>query len=299
MALPLISVIINTKNSALYLEQALKSVINQNYIETEMLIHDGASSDNTLDIIRNYETHIAYWDSFEDVSPLPDHLIKKSKGDLFILLGADDWYEPGIFQKVAKIFAAEQPDIITFGSRIVREEKGKWIESAHFCGEATLSLSLEHIFYGASSIGSRFFKRSFYEHVGPFRMLDENGHVNLSNDKEFLVRALRFKPKDFIVDEIALNYRSHPFSNSFSGRVENKIRLAEEHQIISRAYYFDSPDFYCKLETDMALRIMYYKISSGQFKNGLVSLYKAIANKPLKSIKGLLVLINSWVRYNI
>jgi glycosyltransferase involved in cell wall biosynthesis len=58
-ALPLVSVIIPNYNHAQFLMQRIESVINQTYPNIEVIILDDASSDNSLSIIREFETHPA------------------------------------------------------------------------------------------------------------------------------------------------------------------------------------------------------------------------------------------------
>jgi len=51
---PIVSIIIPTKNSAKTLATCLDSIINQSYINIEIIIIDNHSTDNTLDIARKY-----------------------------------------------------------------------------------------------------------------------------------------------------------------------------------------------------------------------------------------------------
>lgn len=63
---PLISIITVVFNGEKYLEETIKSVINQTYENVEYIIIDGGSSDGTLDIIKKYEERIDYWVSEKD-----------------------------------------------------------------------------------------------------------------------------------------------------------------------------------------------------------------------------------------
>jgi glycosyltransferase involved in cell wall biosynthesis len=49
-----ISVIIPTYNSSRYIQKAIKSVIRQTYLNWEIIIIDGGSSDNTLNLIKRF-----------------------------------------------------------------------------------------------------------------------------------------------------------------------------------------------------------------------------------------------------
>ena len=64
--LPLITVITVVRNGKKTLENTILSVINQTYNNIEYIVIDGASTDNTLDIIRKYEDKIDYWVSEPD-----------------------------------------------------------------------------------------------------------------------------------------------------------------------------------------------------------------------------------------
>lgn len=61
-----ITVITITYNAEKYLEQTIKSVIEQDYKNIEYIIIDGGSTDSTVDIIKKYEQYINYWISEPD-----------------------------------------------------------------------------------------------------------------------------------------------------------------------------------------------------------------------------------------
>ena len=60
---PLVSIITVSLNTARFIETAIRSVINQTYPQIEYIIIDGGSTDGTVDIIKKYQTHIAFWES--------------------------------------------------------------------------------------------------------------------------------------------------------------------------------------------------------------------------------------------
>ena len=63
---PLVSIITVVRNGEKYLEQTIKSVLNQSYKNIEYLIIDGDSKDKTLKIIKKYNNKIDYWVSQKD-----------------------------------------------------------------------------------------------------------------------------------------------------------------------------------------------------------------------------------------
>ncbi len=108
---PLISIVTVVYNGEKYLEQTIKSVIEQTYNNVEYIIIDGSSTDNTLDIIKQYDEYIDYWVSEFD-SGIYDAMnkgISLCTGDYIAFLNADDWYNGDAIESI--VFSITQNDI--------------------------------------------------------------------------------------------------------------------------------------------------------------------------------------------
>src|SRR5258705_5340519 len=92
---PLVSIITIVYNGEKYIEDSIRSVINQSYKNIEYIIIDGGSSDNTVSIIKKYEKQIAFWISEKDkgISDAFNKGIAKATGEIIGILNSDDWYE--------------------------------------------------------------------------------------------------------------------------------------------------------------------------------------------------------------
>ena len=105
--LPKISIVTPSFNQGKYIEQTILSVLEQNYPNLEYIIIDGGSTDDTVEIIKKYEQHLAYWISEPDKGQT-DAINKgfaKCTGEIFNWINSDDYYEPGVFYKLAQLFA--------------------------------------------------------------------------------------------------------------------------------------------------------------------------------------------------
>lgn len=115
---PKISIVTPSFNQGQYIEQTIQSVLDQNYPNLEYIIIDGGSTDETVDIIKKYESKITYWVSENDTGQT-DAINKgfaKCTGDIFNWINSDDYYEPDSFFKLAKYFI-ENPDINVVSGR--------------------------------------------------------------------------------------------------------------------------------------------------------------------------------------
>lgn len=103
---PLVSVVTVVYNGARYLEDTIKSVIEQTYGNVEYIIVDGGSQDGTLDIIKKYEHVIDYWVSEPDKG-MYDGLSKGFQvvsGEVMAYLNAGDLYVNTALDAVVSIF---------------------------------------------------------------------------------------------------------------------------------------------------------------------------------------------------
>ncbi len=114
MKYPKISIITPSLNQGDYIEQTIKSVLDERYPNLEYIIIDGGSTDNTLDIIKKYEKEISYWISEPDEGQ-SDAITKglaKASGDVFNWLNSDDYLEPGALKIIAEIYSKKHPNAI-------------------------------------------------------------------------------------------------------------------------------------------------------------------------------------------
>jgi len=88
-----LSIITINKDNALGLERTCQSVICQTFDDFEWIIIDGASNDNSCEIINKYIKKISYWISEPDtgVYNAMNKGIRQAKGDYCLFLNSGDW----------------------------------------------------------------------------------------------------------------------------------------------------------------------------------------------------------------
>src|ERR1700739_123500 len=129
--LPLVSIITVVYNGSKYIEQTINSVLNQSYKNIEYIIIDGGSTDDTLNIIKRYESKIDYWQSEPDegIFFAMNKGISLAKGELIGIINADDFYLPGTVKNVVEADNVYHADIY-HGDMQYISEKGEPLSSA-------------------------------------------------------------------------------------------------------------------------------------------------------------------------
>jgi glycosyltransferase involved in cell wall biosynthesis len=124
---PRLSIIIATWQAARTLERSLRSVLEQNFTDWELLISDGGSTDGTVDLIRKYESHVAWWQSKVDngIYDAWNHAIDNARGEYVTFLGADDvWHSPSILADAFAAIGRNKFDMVT-GRGILVDRRGR------------------------------------------------------------------------------------------------------------------------------------------------------------------------------
>lgn len=123
-----ISIITVTYNSSKYLKDCIESVISQDYKNIEYIIIDGNSKDNTLEIIKSYESKIHTFISEKDngIYDAINKGIKLSTGDFIGLLHSDDFFQDkNVVTRIINSFSNLETDCVYSNSYYINPISNK------------------------------------------------------------------------------------------------------------------------------------------------------------------------------
>jgi glycosyltransferase involved in cell wall biosynthesis len=132
---PLVSVLIPSYNSAPYLHDSIKSIINQTYTNWELIITDDCSSDNSIEIARKYSSKdqrikLVENDKNRGISGNMNEGLKYCKGKYIAILDADDWSYPYRLEEQVEVMEKNKKIVACSGFFDVCDEnlKSKYVK---------------------------------------------------------------------------------------------------------------------------------------------------------------------------
>ncbi len=209
---PRVSVIIPCYNQAAYLGEALDSVASQDYPETEIVVINDGSTDDTAAVALAYSGVIVITQENQGLSAARNRGIAESTGELLVFLDADDRLLPGALQAGVACLEQHPECAFAYGQYQFIDVDGALLRRI----EREPSQRTAYLdFLRSNRIGMHatvIYRRWAFDRVGRF-----NTSLRACEDFEHYLRIVRSFP---VVEHAAIvaEYRRHPESISSSGR---------------------------------------------------------------------------------
>jgi glycosyltransferase involved in cell wall biosynthesis len=224
--LPVISIITPSYNQADYLEQTILSVLNQDYPAIEYIIIDGGSTDGSVEIIKKYESRLAYWQSKPDKGQ-SDAIatgFAKATGDVIAWLNSDDYYEEGALKRAGEFYAQHPDTVMVYGDYYnLYPDGSKTLKPK-------ISFDFKACLYAYMMVAqqSSFFSRDAYLKIGG---LNRELHYAMDFDL-FLRLGHAFPGRIYHIKEALSTFRLHEECKSWS----QKEKFSPEIKAVRRQF---------------------------------------------------------------
>lgn len=114
---PLVSIVTPSLNMGRFLEETIRSVIEQDYPNIEYLVMDGGSTDGTLEILKRYEGSVRFLSSPDaGQADAANRGFRLTRGSIFAFLNADDTYLPGAIATAVRAFRDDPAAGVVYGN---------------------------------------------------------------------------------------------------------------------------------------------------------------------------------------
>jgi glycosyltransferase involved in cell wall biosynthesis len=166
---PLVSIIVPSFNQGRFIRRTLDSILAQDYRPLEILVMDGASTDDTVQILKEYSCHPElHWVSERDsgVVEAVNKGFARARGAIGAIQSSDDFYLPGAVSAAVEALTADAELAFVFGDVAKVDAEGRELSRTSLA-----AYSLENVLSVATWIPqpSTFFRMDLAKRLGGWR----------------------------------------------------------------------------------------------------------------------------------
>ena len=222
------SIVIPSYNQGKFLKQCIDSILCQGAIEIEVLVFDGGSTDNSVEILKSYGDKI-FWISQKDRGQTDaiNRGLMRATGDVLAYLNSDDIYYPGAFERIAKHFQENPNSLVAYGKCNHIHENGDFME--HYYCEPWDYKRLLYVCFICQP--GTFWRREVIERYGLF-----NDRLNYCMDYEYWLRVGKHTDFSYIDDQVLAGSRLYEDNKTLG----QKVPVHQEITSVLKKYNLDA-----------------------------------------------------------
>ncbi len=221
---PKISVVVPSYNQGIYLDDCIRSILNQGYPSLELLVMDGGSDDESVETIQSHREAITYWRSAKDDGQAAaiNEGFARATGDVLCWLNSDDMYLPGTLRDIGERFggAGSEKRLCYGASVVIRQGAGSGDEPPMAVAASSQSFDAEMLTYSDYIVQpSSFWTRALWEETGLLR-----ADLHFAFDWEWFLRASAHTEFEYVPKFYSI-YRQHAAHKSGQGSAKRRQEL--------------------------------------------------------------------------
>jgi glycosyltransferase involved in cell wall biosynthesis len=221
---PLVSIVTPSLNQGAFLEEAIVSVLEQDYADLEYLVVDGGSSDGSVDVIRRHADRLDWWTSEPDRGQAAalNRAFVRARGDYLGWLCSDDTLLPGAISRLVEALENDPGAVLAYGDAVYTDARSERKHVAR-SGPWDPVAMMRHAQVPNQQPATLYTRRG-RDAAGP---LDEDAWYYL--DLQFTIRLAAAGHGVHLAEPLA-TYRIHPQGKSTGQplrKAEDAVRCAE------------------------------------------------------------------------
>jgi len=218
---PLVSIVVPSYNHASYLRQAIESVLNQSYSHFELIVIDDGSTDNSLQILEEFEGRVT-WQSQANMGQARtlNKGWEQAKGEVLSYLSADDRLLPDAIGTAVAYLQDLSDIVMVYGDYNLIDSHSKILRRVHAPAFSYFDMVVRTVCAPGPGV---FFRRAAHRAAGGW-----NPELRQWPDYDYWLR-LGLQGSFFRIPHVLAEFRVHHGSQTFGpvlfDRAEEPVRI--------------------------------------------------------------------------